>query len=73
MDKNKMVTITTLDHTGDNTRRVAVQTLEREKVLDMPYVTSVDGEIIKDWDDLLKKCDKSEDPQVLQTPIIVGG
>ena len=68
----KLVTLRTLTSEGDSTKTVAVATLEKD-LKENKLVTVVNGKAVKDWDELLTEIQKSEDPQVLQVPKVVGG
>lgn len=70
---NKKVTVHLLSMKGDEQRKTTVKTLVAEKILDLPYHTSVNGRVVTSYNDLLKECEKHEEPQILQTPQIVGG
>ena len=68
----RLVTLRQLTSEGDSTKTVAVATLEKD-LKENKLVTVVNGKAVKDWDELLTEIQKSEDPQVLQIPKVVGG
>ena len=70
---NKEVILTRLTNKGDSVSKVKVKTLVKEKFNTVPFTTIVNGKVIYDWGELLDECNKEETPQVLQTPIVVGG
>ena len=67
------MTLTVLNEKGDETRKVAVQTIKMSKLM----LTYVNGKPVQDWDELLNECRKNykraEEITVLQTPLVVGG
>ena len=67
------VTLRRLTKDGDTITKVKVATLVKEKFDTVPFNTIVNGKSVKNWDELLEEVQKSENPQVLQVPLVVGG